>query len=125
MTNWIEKITGDLEQKKRYRDYKRRVHALPEGYRQGAAALERYLMHLGPTSDGESLITMLGDLADLLEQHAAVGTPLREVVGAEPVEFIETFMQNYPGGSWIRSEQQRLSRAIDAAAGDTDDGGRS
>lgn len=115
MTRWIEKVTGDLEQKKRYRDYRRRVQALPDGYRQAAAALERYLMHLGPTSDGDSLVTMLADLADLLEQHAADGTSLRDVVGDEPVEFVDSFMSNYPRGSWIRSEQRRLTDAIDAA----------
>ena len=34
---------------------------------------------------------MLEDLADLFEQAAADGTPIREIVGDDPVEFVEAF----------------------------------
>ena len=113
--SWIEKVTGPLEQKKAYRDYKARVKALPGGYRQAAAALERYLMFMGPSNDGKSLIAMLDDLVELLEQSAAAGTPVRDVLGADPVEFAELFMDNYGGGSWIRKERARLSTSIERA----------
>ena len=42
---------------------------------------------------------MFEDLADLFEQGAADGTPIREIVGEDPVEFAETFSQNYADGS--------------------------
>ena len=112
---WIEKVTGDLGDKKRYKEYRNRVKQLPDGYRHTALAIERYLMNIGPTGDGKSLITMLHDLADLLETSAAAGTPIRDVVGADPVDFVETFMDNYGGGSWIRKERSRLARAIEQA----------
>ncbi|RZU67055.1 DNA-binding ferritin-like protein (Dps family) [Microterricola gilva] len=115
MAGWIEKVAGDLRDKKRYREYKERVKRLPDGYRRAAGALERYLLNLGPSDDGKSLIAMLNDLADLLEQSVAAGTPLRDVVGADPVEFADMFMDNYGGGSWIRKERQRLASAIDRA----------
>jgi DNA-binding ferritin-like protein (Dps family) len=112
---WYEKILGDLGDKKRYREYRARVKALPAGYRQAGSALERYLLHLGPSDDGKSLIDMLTDLADLLEQSAAAGTPVRDVVGEDPASFADTFMENYGGGSWIRKEKARLDKAIDEA----------
>ncbi|WP_247829270.1 DUF1048 domain-containing protein [Arthrobacter antioxidans] len=112
---WIEKIVGDLGGKKRYRAYRERVRRLPEGYREAALALEHYLLNLGPSGDSTSLMAMLDDLADLLEQGVAAGTPLRDVVGTDPVAFVEEFMQNYGGGSWIRKERDRLARAIDRA----------
>ena len=112
---FLEKILGDLGDKKRYREYKERVKQLPENYRLAAAGLERYLLHLGPSNDSKSLIAMLNDLADLLEQSVAAGTPIRDVVGSDPVEFAETFMDNYGGGSWIRSERDRLAKSIDRA----------
>jgi DNA-binding ferritin-like protein (Dps family) len=112
---WYEKIVGDLGEKKRYRDYKARVKALPPGYREAAGALERYLLHLGPSDDGKGLIDMLTDLADLLEQSAAAATPVRDVVGSDPAAFADTFMENYGGGSWIRKEKARLEKAIDDA----------
>ena len=61
---------------------------------------------------------MLEDLADLFEQSAASGTPVREVVGEDPVEFAEAFLRNYPEGQWITRERDRLTSAIERAAGE-------
>ena len=45
------------------------------------------------------LLSMFEDLADLFEQSAANGTPIRAIVGEDPVEFAETFLRQLPGGS--------------------------
>ncbi|TPW71598.1 DUF1048 domain-containing protein [Schumannella sp. 10F1B-5-1] len=120
--NIIELVVGDLADKRKYREYKARAKALPAGYREAEAAVERYVMYLGPTDDGASLIAMLGDLADLFEQAVADGTSVRDLVGADPVEFAETFMANYSGGSWITKERARLAASIDEAVGDAGGG---
>jgi DNA-binding ferritin-like protein (Dps family) len=59
-------------------------------------------------------MTMFEDLADLFEQSAAAGTPIREIVG-DPVEFAEGFKRNYGLGQWLSKEQQRLASAIERA----------
>ena len=115
MNMWIEKLVGDLGDKKSYREYKARVRELPHGYREAAKALERYLMYMGPSDDGKALIAMLNDLADLLEQSVSDGTPIRALVGDDPSEFAEAFLDNYAGGSWIRKERTRLTESIDRA----------
>ncbi len=114
---WIEQITGSLEQKRRYRQYKGRTERLPANYHTAIDALERYLMYFGSISKGEILVAMLEDLADLFEQSAASGTPIREVVGEDPVEFAEEFLQNYSEGQWINKERERLTNAIDRVTG--------
>ena len=117
-TGWSEQVTGSLEQKKRYRQYKARTKQLPGNYRTAIDALDRYLMYFGSITRGDTLVSMLEDLADLFEQSAADGTPIREIVGADPVEFAETFLQNYSEGQWINKERERLTEAIDRAAGE-------
>jgi DNA-binding ferritin-like protein (Dps family) len=112
---WIELVTGSLEQKKQYRQYKARIDALPEPYGAVAKALQRYLMYYGGVTDGETILTMFGDFADLWERAAADGTPVREIVGGDPVEFAETFSQAYSGKQWIDKERARLRRAIEDA----------
>jgi DNA-binding ferritin-like protein (Dps family) len=112
---WIEKVVGPLEQKKQYRQYKARKSQLPPNYRAAMEALERYLMYFGAISRGDILVTMLEDLVDLFEQSAAAGTPIRELVGSDPVEFAEAFLANYAEGQWIRKERERLTRAIEQA----------
>jgi DNA-binding ferritin-like protein (Dps family) len=115
---WIEQVTGSFEQKRQYREYKARTRQLPADYRAAVEALERYLMYFGAITKGDILVSMLDDLADLFEQSAANGTPIRAIVGDDPVEFAETFLQNYSEGRWINKERERLTSAIDHVAGD-------
>lgn len=118
---WIEKVTGSLEDKKRYKRYKARVKELPESHRTAVEALDRYLMYFGSISRGDVLVQMTDDLIDLFEQSAANGTPVRDIVGEDPVEFAETFLANYAEGQWIAKERDRLNRAIERAAGEDGD----
>jgi DNA-binding ferritin-like protein (Dps family) len=111
-----------IEQKRQYRRYKARMLELPPSYRTAVAGMERYINHLGGIGDGDSILTMLDDLADLMEGASAAGTPVREVLGDDPVEFAEAFLRNYPAGQWIVREQERLRRAVDSAEA-MDDGG--
>lgn len=107
---------GWIEQKRRYRRYKRRVEQLPPDYRTVIEALERYSHYFGGGT-GDGVVTMLEDLADLFEQSAANGTPVRAVVGENPVEFADAFLRNYPEGQWIIRERERLTSAVDGVAG--------
>jgi DNA-binding ferritin-like protein (Dps family) len=107
-----------ISEKRRYRQYKARTEQLPANYHTAIDALERYLMYFGAITKGDTLVSMLDDLADLFEQSAANRTPIRAVVGDDPVEFAETFLQNYSEGQWINKERERLTNAIDRAAGD-------
>ncbi len=115
MAHWIETITGSLEQKKQYRQYKARIEALPEPYGTVAKALQRYCMCYGGITDGETGMKMFDDFADLWERAAADGTPVREIVGHDPVEFAETFVQAYDGKQWIDKERARLTKAVEDA----------
>lgn len=113
---WIEALTGSLEQKKQYKRAKARLDALPEPHRTAAAAVHRYLMYCGGVTDGDTMVTMFGDLADLWERAAVDGTSLHDVVGDDPVDFAETFAQAYSGSRWIDKERARLIEAIDRAS---------
>ena len=112
---WIELVTGSLDQKKQYKEYRARIEALPEPYGAVAKALQRYIMVYGGVTDGETAVKMFGDSADLWERAAADGTPVRAIVGDDPVEFAETFAQAYTGKQWIDNERARLTQAIEDA----------
>ena len=100
---------------RRWREYKARVRQLPENYRIAVDAFERYLNYCGGLVDAQSAESLLGDLADLFERAAADGTPIREVVGDDPVEFIEALVANYEKGGYIARERERLVSAIERA----------
>ena len=112
---WIELVTGSFEDKKRWRRYKARKEQLPPRYRTAIDGLERYFMYAGGIVKGDVLMQMVEDLADLIERAAADGTPIRDIVGDDPVEFAETFAHAYSGKRWIDKERERLNKAIDDA----------
>lgn len=112
---WIELITGPLEQKRQYRSAKSRLEALPEPYRSTAEAFSRYLMYYGGSVDGDTIVQMYVDAADLWERAAVDGTPIRDIVGDDPVDFAETFAQAYGGKQWIDKERARLIQAVEKA----------
>jgi DNA-binding ferritin-like protein (Dps family) len=111
-STFISKVVGEKGQ---WREYKARKRQLPASYRTAVDALERYLRYFGTGGGGT---TIYEDLIDLFEQSAASGTPIREIVGEDPVEFIEAFVRNYPKGQWIIRERERLTNAIERAAGE-------
>lgn len=105
------KVAGDLGDKRRWRQYKARSKQLPASYRTAMDACERYLLYTGRGAD----VSIFEDLVDLFEQQAAGHTPLRDVVGADPAQFLETFARNYRQDSWLHRERDRLDSAIDRA----------
>ena len=113
---WIEQVIGSGEGKKRWRMYKARKEQLPTGYRTAIDGLERYITYAGTIAKNDVFLQMVEDLADLFEGAAADGTPIRGIVGEDPVEFAEDFLRNYADGQWINKERRRLNDTIDQAA---------
>ncbi|SFR83304.1 DNA-binding ferritin-like protein (Dps family) [Agromyces sp. CF514] len=116
---WIEALTGSLEQKKQYKQYKARIAALPEPYRTAANAFERYFMYQGGITDGDPavMMTMLGDFADLWERAAVDETPVSAIVGDDSVAFAEAFSEAYVGKRWVDKERNRLTKTIEGLEG--------
>lgn len=106
LTKLLSKVLGE---KKQWNQYKARVEKLPASYRTAVEALERYLMYSGLGGDSTDMFT---DLVELFEQGAASQTPVRQIVGEDPIEFIEAFVLNYPKGQWLLRERERLTQAI-------------
>jgi DNA-binding ferritin-like protein (Dps family) len=114
ISKFITLVIGD---KRRWRAYKARVRLLPENYRTAVDAIERYLMRFGPM-EGGNVESLFEDVADLFERAAADGTPIRDIVGDDPVEFVEALIQNYEKGGYVARERNRLINAIERAAGE-------
>lgn len=109
------KVIGDVDQKRRWNRYKARAKGLPGDYRTAIDAFERYLMYFPGGG-----VPMFEDLIDLFEQSAADHTPIRDIVGEDPIEFVEAFARNYQDESWMKRERQRLIATIDGLTKDTE-----
>jgi DNA-binding ferritin-like protein (Dps family) len=112
---WIEAVTGPLEQKRQYRQDKARIEGLPEPYGTAARAMHRYLINTSGIVDGDVIIRMLADLADLWEAASVDGTPVHSIVGDDPVDFADTFAKAYAAKEWQDKERARFAKAIEDA----------
>jgi DNA-binding ferritin-like protein (Dps family) len=102
ISKFITLVIGD---KRRWRQYKARVKQLPPN-----------LMHFG-SLDSDNAASLFEDVADLFERAAADGTPIRQIAGNDPVEFVDELIRNYAKSGYVARERQRLINAIDQAAG--------
>jgi DNA-binding ferritin-like protein (Dps family) len=101
--------------KRRWRQYQARVRQLPPNHRAAVEAIQRHMMHFVP-ADADSDAKRFEDLAALFEQAAADGTPIREIVGPDPVTFAETFVRDYSDGGYVPARaRKRLTEAIERA----------
>lgn len=110
-SGFISKMIGD---KRRWRAYKARVKKLPPTFRSAVEAIERYLMYFGAV-DADSAASLFEDVAELFEQAAADNTPIRDIVGDDPVEFVDALIRNYDKGGYVDRERARLIAAIEQA----------
>jgi DNA-binding ferritin-like protein (Dps family) len=110
-SDFTAKVVGE---KRRWREYKARTERLPENYRVAVDGIERYLLHFG-LMDADNVMSLFEDVADLFERAAADATPIRDIVGADPVDFVEALVRNYDKGGYVAREQQRLVSAIERA----------
>lgn len=108
IAEFTTKVIGD---KRRWRAYKARTRQLPEPYRKTIKALERYLLRFGP-ADADQAATVFEDLATRFEQAAAAGTPVREIVGANPVDFAKGYVRQHTDGGLSAQERERLISEI-------------
>jgi DNA-binding ferritin-like protein (Dps family) len=112
---WMELVTRSFEQKRQYKRDRVRIDRLPDPYRAVAKAVWRYFIYYPGITDDDDTLRMSGDFADLWERAAADGTPVRWVVGENPVEFAETFAQTYVRTPSTDRERVRLVRTIEEA----------
>jgi DNA-binding ferritin-like protein (Dps family) len=108
IAEFTTKVIGD---KRRWRAYKARTRQLPEPYRKAIKALERYLLRFGP-ADADQAATAFEDLATRFEQAAAAGTPVREIVGENPVDFAKGYVRQHTASGLSDQERERLISEI-------------
>ena len=96
---WIEKVTGRSSRRGTTGSTRRARNSFPRATARRSTRCSGTSMYFGRRRRQTAWLSMLEDLADLFEQSAANGTPIREIVGDDPVEFAEAFLAELPGGS--------------------------
>ena len=108
LDSFIKLVIGDLEGKKAYQQFKKRVGALPEDYRFAFRSIQNYLYSVGPENGDITVFTdmkMFTSLLELLETGAAQGKHVADVIGDDVGGFCDEFMRSFTGGANTRREK--------------------
>lgn len=85
MSGFLEKIIGDFEEKKEWKEMKVRVKALPEEYGIAYAEIQKYLWK----TSGVGTLAPFRVLLDLFEKGAAGGKTVLDVTGDDAAAFAD------------------------------------
>lgn len=104
MNKFIEKIVGDLSEKKRYRDAEKRAIALPREYSEAYKRIKEYLWN----GSGIMTIDPLVSLADILEEAAASGRKVTDITGPDVAAFADELVKGER--SYQDIQRQKLNK---------------
>ncbi|MCH5462750.1 DUF1048 domain-containing protein [Lactobacillus sp. LC28-10] len=109
MANLWNNIVGD---KKRYKQFKADVQALPEAYAQTLTALQTYIWNFAKSG---AMMDVLEEILHMFQESAAENVPVQQVIGDDPVEFAENIMTQYPEELWLIKYRTRLRQQVKKA----------
>jgi len=104
MFNYFKKMR---QEKLEYRQYRKRVNALPADLRQAMRALEKYLWNWA--KDG-SMYDLLEDILELFEGAAADGLSVKEVIGDDIVTFADDLLSENQDKTWLDTQRRKLRK---------------
>lgn len=87
---FLNLIIGDLDEKKEYKHFMKRVNALPNDYRIAYRKIQHHAYIVGiPGAD----MTVLMDLVELFESSAADGKLVLDIIGNDIGKFYDDLMR--------------------------------
>lgn len=100
----IDKLVGDLSEKKRFRANEKRAKSLPPEYRD---AYEKIRNYLWSTSGVESFDPLIS-LVDLLEEAAADGRKVTDITGPDVAAFADDLVKGE--SSYQDKQREKLNK---------------
>ena len=104
MNSIIEKLIGDLNEKKRYRDAEKRAIALPKEYSNAYKDIKQYLWSVSGIMSIEPLVS----LADMLEEAAANGRKVVDITGLDVAAFADELAKGE--SSYKEDQREKLNK---------------
>ena len=100
----IDKLVGDLGEKKRFRANEKRAKSLPTEYRDAYENIRNYLW----STSGVESIDPLVSLVDLLEEAAASKRKVTDITGPDVAAFADDLVKGE--ASWKDQQREKLNK---------------
>lgn len=108
--NIIEKIIGNLDDKREWKAMEARAKALPSEYRNAYNAIKKYMWTSGGLSDWKDISHIFGGILDLLEEWAAEGKKVTDLTGEDVATFCDELVKD--AKTWKDKYRRKLNDTI-------------
>ncbi|MDR1264129.1 MAG: DUF1048 domain-containing protein [Propionibacteriaceae bacterium] len=111
----IEWLKRQLREKRRWREHKRLVAALPYDYQTAYRAIEQYIWNSGYLDGG---LPALYSIRELFEEHAADGHAVLDVIGDDVAAFVNEVLAASGSSTWLGKKGDQLNSQLHDQLGD-------
>lgn len=108
--NIIEKMIGSLDDKREWKAMEARGKALPREYRNAYNAIKQYIWTAGGTSDWNDIRRIFGGILELLEEGAAEGNSVTNLMGEDVAAFCDELVKDTK--TWQDKYRAKLNETI-------------
>lgn len=106
MNKIIEKVIGDLGEKKEWRDIEKRAKALPQEYRNAYEKIKKYIWN----SSAIETIKPFGVLVDMFEEGVANGKKVLELTDQDVAGFADELVKGEK--SYYERQRTKLNKEV-------------
>jgi CubicO group peptidase (beta-lactamase class C family)/DNA-binding ferritin-like protein (Dps family) len=101
------------EEKAEYKNYKKRINALPKDYQVVMNEIENFLWNSASNHDSAMIMfKMMQDVLEFFESNAQEGIDVLDVVGQDVGGFCDDLLHELQGQTWIGKRKEQLSENI-------------
>lgn len=108
--NLIDKIVGNLEDKKEWKAMEARAKALPSEYHTAYNAIKKYMWTAGGPSDWTDTKRIFGGILELFEEGAAQGRKITDLTGEDVAGFCDELVKD--AKTWRDKYRTKLNDTI-------------
>jgi len=109
--SFIEKIIGNLDDKREWKAMEERAKVLPREYSNAYNAIKKYMMNTGSIpSDWKDISRIFGGILDLFEEGASEGKKVSELTGGNVAAFCDELVKDEK--TWKEKYRTKLNNTI-------------
>ncbi|GAE37422.1 DUF1048 domain-containing protein [Halalkalibacter akibai] len=108
--NLIEKMIGNLNDKREWKAMEARAKALPSEYHNAYKAIQKYMWTTGAPSDWKDVSRIFGGLLELFEAGAAEGKKVTDLTGENVAGFCDELLKDEK--TWFDKYRTKLNDTI-------------
>ncbi|ADU29336.1 DUF1048 domain-containing protein [Evansella cellulosilytica] len=106
----IDKIIGELNEKREWKAMEKRAKALPKDYCNAYKAIQKYIWTSGGPTDWQDIKRIFGGILELFEEGAAEGKKVTDLTGDDVAAFCDELVKD--SKTWMDKYRTKLNETI-------------